>query len=264
MRRKRVLVVEDDRAVREVVTLCLAEHYAVSVAGTGVEALRILRREPVAAMVLDYRLPDRNGLDVLAEIRSDQPALPIIMMTGYGSEGLCAAALRLGIHDYFAKPLNVFDLRQSLRRILSGDGKAGDGKSGAQARELRGPREAARPQPDLAIQKAALLIQQRYWDRLTLSGLAGQVGMSKYRLSRRFKEVMGITLRAYTLKQRLDKARDILAAGHTSVTEVALAVGFGDLPRFDKVFKRYTGVTPSTYRDRAGQDEMIRDRLGEE
>lgn len=198
MRRKRVLVVEDDRAVREVVTLCLADHYAVSVAGTGVEALRILRREPVAAMVLDYRLPDRNGLDVLAEIRSDQPALPIIMMTGYGSEGLCAAALRLGIHDYFAKPLNVFDLRQSLRRILSGDGKAGDGKSGAQARELREPREAARPQPDLAIQKAALLIQQRYWDRLTLSGLAGQVGMSKYRLSRRFKEVMGITLRAST------------------------------------------------------------------
>jgi len=78
--------------------------------------------------------------------------------------------------------------------------------------------------------------------------LAHQVGMSKYRLSHRVREVLGVTFRDYLLRVRLERAKVLLADGHVSVTEVAQIVGFGDLPRFDKVFKRYTSVTPSSYR----------------
>ena len=72
--------------------------------------------------------------------------------------------------------------------------------------------------------------------------------MSKCRLSHRFHEVLGITFRDYLLRVRLERAKVLLANGHASITEVAQNVGFGDLPRFDKVFKRYTGVTLSAYR----------------
>jgi YesN/AraC family two-component response regulator len=250
MRRERILVVEDDRAVREVVSLCLSDGYEVTQATTGAEALRIVRRELIAAVVLDYRLPDRSGLEVLTEIRSAQSGLPVIMMTGYGSEHVCASAFRLGIRDYFPKPLNVFDLRQSVRRILMENPKVGDEAFETQERELCVPAAFLR-QADMAIQKAAVLIQQRYWDHLTLSGLAHEVGMSKYRLSHRFREIMGVTLRGYLLRVRLERAKETLAAAQASITEVALAVGFGDLPRFDKLFKRYTGVTPSAYRNQA-------------
>ena len=95
------------------------------------------------------------------------------------------------------------------------------------------------------------LIQQRYWDQVSLPALARQVGMSKYRLSHRFREVLGVTFRDYLLRVRLERAKALLAAGHVSITEVAQNVGFGDLPRFDRVFKRYTGVTPSVYRSSA-------------
>jgi len=250
MRRKRILVVEDDLAVQEVVTLSLSDVFDVKQAMTGAEALRIVRCDPVAAVVLDYRLPDQSGLEVLSEIKSARPSLPVILVTGYGSEGVCASALKLGVRDYFQKPLNVFDLRQSVRHILSEDREGSDEMFGDGEREPWVPRRLRR-QPDLRIQKAAVLIQQRYWDHLTLPGLAHEVGMSKYRLSHRFKEVMGITLRGYLLRVRLEKARERLAAMQASVTEIAVAVGFGDLPRFDKLFKRYTGVTPSSYRDQA-------------
>jgi AraC-like DNA-binding protein len=92
------------------------------------------------------------------------------------------------------------------------------------------------------------LIQQRYWDQLSLGELARHVGMSRHRLSHRFREVLGVTFRGYLLQVRLERAKALLAAGHHSITEVAHDVGFGDLPRFDKMFKRYTGVTPSAYR----------------
>lgn len=253
MRRERILVVEDDRAVRELVALSLGDVYDVKGAITGAEALSIVRREPFAAVVLDYRLPDRTGLDVLTDIRSTEPGLPVIMMTGYGSESVCASALKLGIRDYFAKPFNVLDLRRSVRQILSDEKKAGDETPGDRDQEPWPAGLSAR-QPDMAIQKAVVLIQQRYWDHLTLAGLAREVGMSKYWLSHRFKEVMGVTLREYLLRVRLEKARALLATAAVSITEVALTVGFGDLPRFDKLFKRSTGVTPSAYRDQANNN----------
>src|SRR5262249_5787893 len=105
-----ILLVDDERRLREVVALFLSDAYDVKQAATGAEAIAIARRDPVVAVVLDYRLPDRSGLEVLTEIRSARPGVPVVMMTGYGSEALCASALRLGVRDYFPKPVNVGDL----------------------------------------------------------------------------------------------------------------------------------------------------------
>ena len=99
-----------------------------------------------------------------------------------------------------------------------------------------------------SIQRAMGLIQQRYWDKFSLDVLARQVGMSKYRLSHKFREVLGVTFRDYLLKVRLERAKALLSADDVSISEVAQMVGFGDLPRLDKVFKRYTGFSPSAYR----------------
>src|SRR5262249_59170413 len=98
----------------------------------------------------------------------------------------------------------------------------------------------------LPVQRAMGLIQQRYWDRLSLSALARQVGMSKYRLSHRFRDVAGGTLPDYLLKGGLDPAKGLLAAGRPSLTPVAPDVGFCGPPRLRKVFKRHTGSPPST------------------
>ena len=236
-----ILIVDDDRTMQEIVTLALGDDYDLRHAATAGEALSILQHETVAAMVLDYRLPDRTGLDVLSDVRSMKPCLPVIMMTGYGSEWICASAFKLGVIDYFPKPLNVFDLVHSVGQALNGP--SGDGAS-----QPSPPAERSGRRPDMAIQKAAQLIHHRYWDRLSLAQLARETGMSKSRLSHRFTQVMGLSLREYLLRVRLQRAQALLAAGHVSITEVAQAVGFGDLPRFDKVFRRHTGVTPSAYR----------------
>jgi YesN/AraC family two-component response regulator len=254
MHRPQVLLVEDDRAVRDIVALFLSDSYDVKQAATGAEAISILQRDPVAAVVLDYRLPDRNGLELLGEIRTARPRMPVVMMTGYGSEWLCASALKLGITDYFPKPINVGDLLHSMRRIVSTEPPP-PAEGGAEATRdedgLASAREPAAGGPDLSIQKAIKLIQLRYWDDVSLSGLARELGMSKYHLSRRFKEVTGVTFRGYLLRTRLERAKLLLSSRRASITEVAHAVGFGDLPRFDKLFKRYAGLTPSAYRAQA-------------
>ena len=70
--------------------------------------------------------------------------------------------------------------------------------------------------------------------------------------------MIGVPFRDYLVRLRLEKAKALLGTGGFSITEVAQMVGFGDLPRLDKLFKRYTGVTPSAYRDR----DLVSDNKG--
>jgi YesN/AraC family two-component response regulator len=233
--RPHILAVDDDAIIPELLTSFLGPTCDIQTATTGAEALASVRRDRVDLVMLDQRLPDRTGLDVLTELRSLRPTLPVVMLTGYGSEWVCAEAFKLGVADYLQKPLSAVDLVAAVQRILS-PGRDQDLSTGM-------PAGFCRP-----VQRAMGLIQQRYWERFSLADLAGQVGMSKYRLSHRFREVLGVTFREYLLRVRLERAKVLLAAGHLSITEVAHDVGFGDLPRFDKMFKRYTGLTPSAYR----------------
>jgi two-component system response regulator YesN len=61
---------------------------------------------------------------------------------------------------------------------------------------------------------------------------------------------MGASFRSYLLRVRIAKAEQLLRDSGRTITEIAQMVGFGDLPRFDKVFRRATGMPPSVYRDR--------------
>ena len=239
---QRILAVDDDTTIEDVLSFFLGDGYRVRRAGTGADALTKLRREAVDLVVLDHRLPDRTGLEILPELRSIHPKLPVIMLTGYGSEWICTTAFRLGVADYLQKPVSAVDLVAAVRRILSPG-------AGAEAFPAGGPMPAAAGAPVCTpVEMTIGLIQNRYWEHFSLSALARQVGMSKYRLSHRFHEVLGVSFRGYLLSVRLERAKALLAARDVSITEVAHGVGFNDLPRFDKAFKRYTGLTPSAYR----------------
>ena len=241
--RPRILVVDDDLTLEDVLTVFLGERYEISTATTGTEALRRVDREPPNLVILDHRLPDRTGLEVLTELRSTRPSLPVVMLTGYGSEWICAAAFRLGVIDYLRKPVPAADLLEVVRRILPPDPDAGES-----ARDTPAIKGIHVPL-NTPVQKAMGLIQQRYWDKISLTSLASLVGMSKYHLSHRFRELSGTTFRNYLLEVRVERAKVLLVSNcEASISEVAQMVGFSDLPRFDKVFKRHTGLSPSAYR----------------
>jgi YesN/AraC family two-component response regulator len=246
--------VDDDRSVREVISLALQDVCDVRHAATGRDAVHIVGGGGIAAVVLDHRLPDCAGLDVLSKMKAFRPELPVIMVTGYGSEMIGASALKLGIQDYFRKPFNVFQLRESVLHSMSCTA-GGRPQPAVDCDGAAWEPSATDGGFDVAIRKAATVIQQRYWDHLTLPDLAREVGMSKYRLSHKFHEVMGVTLRGYLLGARIEKAKELLRGTRIQVTEIALAVGFGDLPRFDKLFKRHTGLSPSAYRAQSARDQ---------
>lgn len=243
----RILLVEDEDALQDLFQEALASEYHLKRAKTAAEAFEALSHETPAAVILDYRLPDGNGLEVLRRIREQRPELPVIMITGYGSESVCQTALRLGATDYFVKPMSIFEFIEAVHRVTDPSRARSAPSSSLSASAKSSPRENE-VRVDIAVQRALLVIQQRYWDNLTLSQIAKQVGTSKYALSRRFSRLVGVPFRTYLLETRLERARHLLANTVTSMTEITHLVGFGDLPQFDKQFRRHVGVAPSRYR----------------
>jgi len=114
----RVLVVDDDPAIRQMLAEYLAEHgYAVAQAASGKEMRLELEREVPAAVLLDIGLPGEDGL-TLARFVRERYDVAIIMVTGAGDVVDRVAGLEVGADDYIAKPFDPRELRARLKSVL--------------------------------------------------------------------------------------------------------------------------------------------------
>lgn len=85
-------------------------------------ALEALNEHRPRLAILEYRLVDGSGLEVVAHIRQKCASMPVLMVTGAGSESVCAAAFRLGVADYLIKPIEPKRLLETVRRLLDASG----------------------------------------------------------------------------------------------------------------------------------------------
>ena len=115
----RVLVADDERSICEAFGVLLeAEGHTPLSASTGEEALRLVRAARPDMVFVDVRMPGMDGLALLKEIRRFDPALPVVVMTAYGTLETAAEALRNEAFDYLGKPLDLAQIRQVMRRAL--------------------------------------------------------------------------------------------------------------------------------------------------
>ncbi|MHA6624162.1 response regulator transcription factor [Pseudonocardia sichuanensis] len=115
----RVLVVDDDATVRDVVGRYLDEAgYRVDLAADGPTGLRAARERGPDAVVLDLMLPGMTGLDVCRELRRDDERLPIVMLTALGEEDDRVLGLELGADDYVTKPFSPRELVLRIGSVL--------------------------------------------------------------------------------------------------------------------------------------------------
>jgi DNA-binding NtrC family response regulator len=108
----RVLVVDDEALIRWSLSEVLAESgHSVTEAADGASAVRALNGDgPFDVVLLDYRLPDSNDLNLLSTIRRQSPQSAVVMMTAYGTPEMTSGALALGAYRVVPKPFGVHDL----------------------------------------------------------------------------------------------------------------------------------------------------------
>lgn len=95
---------------------------------------------------------------------------------------------------------------------------------------------------------AMQIVDARYMENLTLDDIAEELNFSIFYLSKLFKKQTGMTFTEYLTKCRVEKAKEFLSEGKMSVKEVAFATGYHSQGYFSKIFRKYTGVSPSEYK----------------
>jgi CheY-like chemotaxis protein len=112
----KVLMVDDEEQFRSTTSKILTRRgYATTIAGSGEEALGILRKEPQDVVILDVKMPGMDGHETLAEIKKIDPDVPVIMLTGHGALDSAKESLKHGAFDYLNKPCEIDLLAAKIR-----------------------------------------------------------------------------------------------------------------------------------------------------
>ena len=116
----RVLLVDDEKGFVEVLGKRLAKRrLQVSHAFSGTQAIRMLRRQDFDLAVLDLKLEDMDGLEILKIFKKMDPELAVIMLTGHGSEQAAREGIRLGVDDYLTKPCDFEELLAKIQDVVA-------------------------------------------------------------------------------------------------------------------------------------------------
>src|ERR687888_683375 len=118
MPRAVILVVDDDPGVRESFRLILEDHYDVLDVPDGPQALETVRASHVDLVLLDIRLPEMDGIEVLERLKAIDEGVEVILVTAVKTGRTAVAAMKLGAFDYLTKPFEDEELLSLMRRAV--------------------------------------------------------------------------------------------------------------------------------------------------
>lgn len=112
--KRKILICDDEEGIRESLKLILEKDYDLTFAQNGDEAVLAMKASPADIAILDIKMPKKDGLETLKELKKVNPSSKIIIATGYKSVDIAQEALNLGASDYIVKP---FD-REKIKKVI--------------------------------------------------------------------------------------------------------------------------------------------------
>ncbi len=178
MERKSILIVEDDGVTRRLLRTLFEKDFDIYEAYKYSE-VRNLPIHRIDLALIDYILPENNGIDVLKYLRGIRPLLPAIIMSAYTNEAIVINALRAGATDYIRKPPDLVYLKKRVFEILYKENNNGD------VTEDRSDRVK------FVLGCIKEYLENNYHERHSRERLAEIAGINKYQLSRLFRRHFG-------------------------------------------------------------------------
>ena len=251
----RVVLVDDERIILDGLTRAVRweelDCRVVGVAGNGEEGLRLIRELNPDILMTDIRMPNMDGLSMIAALRSEFPRLQIAVLTAFRDFEYARKALNLGVCRYLLKPSRMDELYEAIRLMTQRLDALPPLPEGVEPDE--DPAAAGSDAGNYIVRQAMEYMQAHCAERLSLGDVAARVYVSPWHLSKLINRHAGQSFLDILGRMRIERAKGLLSDPSLRIHEIADAVGYGDVAHFSKSFKRFEGVTPGEYRDGAGR-----------
>ncbi len=244
----RVIVAEDERLIaRNIAANIEKAHPSFRVAGIawdGAQALEMATELLPHVVFSDIKMPVMDGLALFGALTSRMPQVKKVIISGYDDFPFVREAMQNQAFDYLLKPVNFDELQKTLERLYT------------QLCCERGAVAADVPhrQEDI-VETVECYLRENYAQAVDFSALASRYGFSGSYLSRIFRNQTGETPQKYLIDYRIRRAKQLLLDTKLTIQETGARVGYPDPFHFSKVFKQYTGVNPTQYRNASGREE---------
>lgn len=247
-----LLIAEDNKDVAYYIKeLFSQEEYKILHARNGDEALILANKFIPDVVITDVLMPGKNGMQLCSEIKSSQLLnhIPVIMLTALTSESDAMDGFKSGADVFLRKPFSSDELQMQVKKLVSN-------------KKLLKDKFNRTVIKNEAIKSAKIINQdsnflQRINDILyremknpdfKVNNLANELAISTSQLNKKINDFTGYSSSVYILQIKLAYAKKILSTYDKNIGEVASDCGVYDVNYFSRVFKKYTGLTPSQYK----------------
>lgn len=237
-RMTRVVLIDDEHLILQGLKRVFPwAQYGCEVAGTagdGREGLALIRSVRPDIVVTDIRMPNMDGLRMIAALRSEFEHMPITVLTAFRDFDYAQQAINLGVCRYLLKPSKMEELHEAIAYMT------GQNKEAQQ--------ESATVAGSFVVRKAVEYISEHYAEHLTLAEVAEQVYVSQWHLSKLINRDMNKSFLDIVNEVRIERAQELMRDPAKRVNDVAYEVGFSDAAHFSRNFKKLTGKSPAEFR----------------
>lgn len=276
------VMIADDEVIERMVLHKTLQKYLGDIceiheAGNGREALRLYEEKKIQIAILDIEMPGINGIQTAEKIRETDPYCCIIFLTAFDEFSYAKKAITVRALDYLLKPyqeeellsvleeaIRLTDRRRDEHAAMVQAAEAAEAAEAAAEEVSEGAPDPSQPsQPDGAdedvgesgygrIARVSELIRdyirQEYMNDISMQDVARMMNYSEAYFCKLFKQCFSCNFTTYLTRFRMEEAKKLLSEPTVNVKNVGEAVGYSDSNYFAKVFKRYTGSSPTEYR----------------
>ena len=240
----RVILIDDEKRIVEGLRKVVKwADYNCEVVGTACDAeegSELIRQLRPHILFTDIRMPGRDGLSMVAGLRSEFPDMQVAILTGYRDFAFAQEAIRLGVTRFLLKPSKMDEINEALKVMVDRLDKSVNPEEEEEQKETAG---------SFIVNQAMSYMEKHYQQKLTLQAVADCCYVSQWHLSKLLNRYAGKSFYDILNAIRIQKAKELLSDPKLKIGEISEMVGYADTAHFARTFKKMEGMSANEFRN---------------
>lgn len=244
----RVVLIDDENIIvdglRRVVKWA---DYGCEVVGTANDAIsgaEVIRTCSPHILFTDIKMPNQDGLTMLAGLRSEFPNMKVTVLTGYRDFSYAQEAIRLGVTRFLLKPSKMSEIKEALEVMTR---QLAEQDISGEEPDVEDSQSSA---SSFLVRQAVAYMEQNYREKLSLQDVADQCYVSQWHLSKLLNKHLNQGFYDVLNGIRIKAAKELLADPSLKIGDIREMVGYTDPGHFARTFKKLEGISANEYRNR--------------